>query len=113
MNVKPISNKEEYKSLCAELVTNLEIVLSDGDRYIEAIRQITCLRNDLGKEDYDEDFSIFYHIADLTEHMPAQKTRTHWEQDALRKLDEELIKIQEEYRNKIEISCNNLVKRFK
>lgn len=96
-------------------VIAVEIAKKILDRRIElldGVRSLSALRFDVGVQDDDEDFLSFSSVASEMDNFPGSDQRSMWSIEALQKIDPELKKAQDFYRQEIEKSCTSIIKRF-
>lgn len=95
------------------LVALARAMLHGTISYFEGAPKVLDLKNQInGIGDRDEDFDAFVVIQSETDHLPLQKQRHLWSQEALAKLEPEFVKTEEWARTFAARACKDLIVRF-
>jgi hypothetical protein len=79
---------------------------------IEASRELSRLRFEVGGDQWDPDFITFVGIDSETDDLPVGEVRQHWAADALAAKDAEIARCEAIYRDSARETASRLVSRF-
>ncbi len=105
-------NEEKHAQLCTEAVSLAKSILAEDGDYLHNVSKLNSLRFELGKNECDEEFTIFIEVCSETDYIPYGKARENCSTKWLKQCDNELSEIKTYYRNKIENSCKSIIGRF-
>lgn len=107
---RKIKDKEYF--IRGNIVAICEAVLAEEMGIIVASRRISSLGLKLF-ESHDEDFVTFDAINSETDHLPVDRERLNWSDDALRRKDGEIAECEASYKNDAFAACRKLIERFR
>ena len=107
-----LSHEAYIEGRQAEAVRFAQSLLSGNAEFLVAIRHLSCLRNEIGTNSSDQDFSLFLVIDSETDHLPAGEVKSLCSPEWLQKANTEIEAIQALYRVELAAACNKIVGRF-
>lgn len=103
--------KTAQSFLRGKIVAICESMLAEEMGIIAGSRRLTALALKLCGG-HDEDFETFLLIESDTDHLPVDRERLNWSDDALRRKDSEIAECETFYRNDAFAACRKLIERF-
>jgi hypothetical protein len=93
-------------------ILNEEIGVIAGSRMLSGL-DVELLNPAPGWFDGDDDFLPFVGINSETDHLPVDRERTNWSEEALARKDKEIAEAEAFYKENAFRACRKLIERFK
>jgi hypothetical protein len=106
-----LSRSEYSDYLRLELVATAKSVLSGEMGIIAGSRLLWRLGDELNNQ-HDPDFKIFIAADTETDHLPVDKERENWSEEALKRKDVEIAEYEAHYRQKVMDGCRRILERY-
>ena len=103
--------KNEDYYIRGKIVAICEATLAEEIGIIAASRRLSAL----GFELFDgrhEDFIMFDAVDTETDHLPVDKERKNWSEEALQRKDAEIAEAEDFHKDEVIAACRKLMKRF-
>src|SRR5687768_6188016 len=94
-----------------EAILNEEIGVIAGSRILNRL-EFELVNYSVGQFHRDEDFLPFVGIDSATDHLPVDRERTNWSNEALARKDKEIAECEAFYKDSAFAACRNLIARF-
>ena len=94
-----------------EAILNEEIGVIAGSRILNRL-EIELLHSEVGQFDRDEDFIPFVAIDSETDHLPVDRERANWSDEALTRKDKQIADSEADYKESAFAACRKLIERF-
>jgi hypothetical protein len=107
----PIYNEEHRQFLSRKIVAAARAVLSGELGIIAGARQLCGLGHEIGA-DRDAYFTFFVGLDSETDHLPIGDVRQHWNVEALREKDAEIVRVETFYRERAVEICRRLIQKY-
>jgi len=96
-----------------KLVALAKAMIKNEISFFEGASKVLSLKDNIGGvSDSDQDINVFVVIASETDHLPLEKQRHLWSQEALAKLEPEFKKTEEWANTFAPEACKNIIARF-
>lgn len=96
-----------------EAVKIAEQMLKSDENYLENVIELWRIGSDIHGQVWDSEFHIFGLVASETDHLPLKHVRPNCSVEYLAKVDKELSKTIDYYRNDVVTACNQIIKQLK
>jgi len=107
----PIYNEEHRQFLNGKIAAAARAVLSGELGIIAGARRLCSLGHEIGA-DRDADFTFFIYLESETDHLPVGDVRQHWNAEALRDKDPEIMRVEAFYRERAFEICRRLIQKY-
>jgi hypothetical protein len=107
----PIYNEEHRQLLSGQIVAAARAVLSGELGIIAGARRLCGLGHEIGA-DRDAHFTFFVGLESETDHLPVGEVRQHWNAEALREKDAEIMRVESFYRERALEICRQLIQKY-
>ena len=111
--MEPISATLDVEIMATdEAVKTAKEMLAGNIGIVEGSRILKVLGFEITNQDHDPDFIAFIGIDSESDHIPLGKVREKWSSEGLKKMDIELLEIEDHYRTWALEACTKIIARF-
>lgn len=107
-----ITHEVYVSSVRKQVVDIAKSILNGKMSFVEGARLLSSLRPEAAVHDEDADFMVFAAIDSETDSLPIGTVRQYWSNDALEKLDTEIIEAELSAKRLGGDACESLILRF-
>ncbi len=106
------NNAEQLQSAQQQIAVAARALLVREPRFIDGIRRMLTLRNDVTRQDHDPDFMPFVAVDSCTDHIPDECRRVLCTAAWLEACDREMAEVQTRFQAEVDAACERLLTRY-
>ncbi len=102
-----VTNEASWIKTCKKVVARASDLEEDRISVINCAREMSKLAFWLREQD-DKNFIVFRGINSESDTLPTGKEREHWSEDALKREDKEILRVEAEWKNEALLAAQSL-----